>query len=686
MRVLSKKRQLIKRKEYMMFNKRSCLCRRVIVFLLFVLVSIAMGDDIVLVNPSFESDYDGWKVINPGNYIGTRAGGGQWWEPYAVSEISPDGTAPDGDWYLMWYDSGVYQIANQTIDEDDMFYVSVDACQSWNAVIVKVDLGYEASKNNYIVEKSETFYPVRRLEMMNDGSLLYVGTWERFYLDYVPSGAAIGKPFYIKIGNEDVGEWLAIDNVQLGTYKDYAIPIYPPDRGEDIPVDAVLQWTLEEGYTCDVWFGTHRDPNFMMNDMVVDNSTQTSHDPFYDEDMELDTTYYWRVDAKEPNGFTHAGKIWSFTTLSLTPVVVDGPYSQTADIVTLEVEAAGIGELTYDWYKVGEPDTLYATTTEPSIDIDVGSDIGLEGYYYCTVSNEHGTSEPSAIARVMQPRLVGWWKFESDTVDSVGEAVAGAPAHDGSGIPDGYVAGIDEGEAAYFTGIGKTVTITDSGEYYNFYPEGLTAIAWVKCELDGTWDGIVGKQSNAGDWWVVGWSLGVNDATSSRLNFSIRNPWTDVYGNPDDGDINDGEWHLVAGTIVPNYSEKTCQMRVYVDGALRDVSWDLDMASVLKTSAYDVVVGRIVQEDDISDGSFHGAIDDLRIYNYALEEMDIAMMYLEHNEGMTVCVDQNEPWRQFDVVGEPGEPSFCKVDIEDFAEFASAWMKCNLLKECLQLY
>ena len=59
-------------------------------------------------------------------------------------------------------------------------------------------------------------------------------------------------------------------------------------------------------------------------------------------------------------------------------------------------------------------------------------------------------------------------------------------------------------------------------------------------------------------------------------------------------------------------------------------------------------------------------------------------MYLEHNEGMTVCVDQTDPWKQFDVVGEQGEPSFCKVDIEDFAAFASAWMKCNLLQECLQ--
>ena len=286
----------------------------------------------------------------------------------------------------------------------------------------------------------------------------------------------------------------------------------------------------------------------------------------------------------------------------------------------------------------------------------------------------------------MQPRLVGRWKFDDGDAftDSVADDVPGAPAHDGTGSVDGFVEGIDEGEAAYFTGTG-VVTISDSGEYYNFYPEGLTVTAWVKCELDRTWDGIVGKQSNeAGDWWVVGWSLGVNDSGISSANFSVRNPWTDVFGNPDIGEINDGEWHLVAGSFVPDYSERTCQMRVYVDGSLKDISEALDMSSVLTTSTHDVLIGKITQ-DYISDGDFHGAIDDVQIYNYALGEMDIAMMYLEQNEGMTVCVDQIEPWKAFDVAGEPGEPSFCKVDIEDFAEFASAWMNCNLLKDCLQV-
>jgi hypothetical protein len=693
-RVFRKKKILMKRKEYKMFYKRSCWTSRIIIFMLCVFSSAAFCDFPVLENPSFEPDYSGWKVVNGNNYIGTHlTGGGQWWEPYAVSEISPEGGATDGDYYLMWYDSGVYQITDQTIGEHEMYYVSVDACQSWNAVIVKVDLGYEAGNNDYVIEETETFYPTRRLEMMDDGQLLYVGTWERFSLEYIPTDDARGKPLYIKIGNEDVGEWLAIDNVQLETSMDYSTLVYPPDKSTDIPIDANLEWTLQEGFTCDVYFGTEpAEPNFIQNPKVIDDEYATTHDPSPGGDLEYGTTYYWRVDPIDPNNgeaITYAGRVWTFTTISLTPVIVTDPASQTGEVVTLTVEAAGIGPFTYDWYKVGEPDTLYATTTEPSLTIDFSTaSLDDEGYYYCTVTNDYGTSEPSEAARVMKSRMVGWWKMDGDLTDSVTEEVPGAPTHDGTGSTDGFAGGL-VGDAAQFNGLGKVVTITDSGDYFNFYPQGMTTSVWVNCALDGTWDGVIGKQSNEGDWWVVGWLIGINDAwTPNSAHFSIRNPWRDLHANPDTGDINDSQWHLVAAVFEPDFLEQTCVMHLYIDGALKTTSDVLDMDAVL-TSDYEVAIGNVRTHDEEDDGnygdsSFHGLIDDVRIYNYPLEPMDVAMMYIEQNPGSTVCVDQNEPWRQFDVAGEPGDPSWCKVDIADMAEFASVWMNCNLLLECLQ--
>ena len=48
-----------------------------------------------------------------------------------------------------------------------------------------------------------------------------------------------------------------------------------------------------------------------------------------------------------------------------------------------------------------------------------------------------------------------------------------------------------------------------------------------------------------------------------------------------------------------------------------------------------------------------------------------------------VCVNQDDSWRYFDVVGEPGESSYCRIDIEDFAELAIVWMECYLVPDCL---
>ena len=38
---------------------------------------------------------------------------------------------------------------------------------------------------------------------------------------------------------------------------------------------------------------------------------------------------------------------------------------------------------------------------------------------------------------------------------------------------------------------------------------------------------------------------------------------------------------------------------------------------------------------------------------------------------------------QFDFAGEPGEPSYCRIDIEDLAEFVSAWLECHLVPVCI---
>ena len=59
-------------------------------------------------------------------------------------------------------------------------------------------------------------------------------------------------------------------------------------------------------------------------------------------------------------------------------------------------------------------------------------------------------------------------------------------------------------------------------------------------------------------------------------------------------------------------------------------------------------------------------------------------MYLDIEEDKDVCLYQDEEWLKFDFAGDPGEPSYCRIDIEDVAEFASTWLDCHLVPTCIE--
>ena len=93
-----------------------------------------------------------------------------------------------------------------------------------------------------------------------------------------------------------------------------------------------------------------------------------------------------------------------------------------------------------------------------------------------------------------------------------------------------------------------------------------------------------------------------------------------------------------------------------------------------------VVLGAETQENI---NPFIGQIDDVRIWNYPLGDIDVVNLYLDFNEDKDVCMNQDDAWLSFDYAGEPGEPSYCKIDIEDVVEFASAWLECHLVPVCI---
>ena len=67
---------------------------------------------------------------------------------------------------------------------------------------------------------------------------------------------------------------------------------------------------------------------------------------------------------------------------------------------------------------------------------------------------------------------------------------------------------------------------------------------------------------------------------------------------------------------------------------------------------------------------FNGALDDIRIYNYAFDKYGVADLFYEVSRA-GVCIDTEKYVAAYDL------NSNCKIDLADFAILASEWLKCG---------
>ncbi len=107
----------------------------------------------------------------------------------------------------------------------------------------------------------------------------------------------------------------------------------PEDGATDVDVNADLSWTCSDpegdDLIYDVYFESD-DPT--PDDLVSSNQSDSWYDPWI---MEYDTDYYWQIVAKDNQGLTTDGPIWSFTTENEpneppTAPDIDGPSKGSA--------------------------------------------------------------------------------------------------------------------------------------------------------------------------------------------------------------------------------------------------------------------------------------------------------------------------------------------------------------------
>ena len=390
-------------------------------------------------------------------------------------------------------------------------------------------------------------------------------------------------------------------------------------------------------------------------------------------------TYYWRVDEITDTN-TITGDLWVFHAVLGVPEILTQPESVVLSIgegASLTVsgtnpyskDSTGLG---YQWYKV-----------DAAGDIPVGDDLDTltldpvtsneEGQYYCVVSivDPAGvdTTVTSETAVILLKKRIGYWPFDGDAADMD----YGNDGVTGNGTPDFTAEGIVNNGQAVQLVQGDQEYIKISHDALQWSPTGSFSVSlWAKV-TGGT--GHRAPISNRHEAPTMGFIL--YDEPDDTWHFWNGHGGPSGWENMAGPAVDDNQWvHLVLTMEPTGISEKIASdgtevllatKKLYVNGELYGEQSDLDYKPK-EFGTSDLYVGAGANESPSPSFYFDGLVDDLRIYNYAIESLKVAQLYTDV-QGGEVCYEK--PAYDFD-----GD---CIVSLADFAVLAVEWMECNLV-------
>jgi tetratricopeptide (TPR) repeat protein len=233
----------------------------------------------------------------------------------------------------------------------------------------------------------------------------------------------------------------------------------------------------------------------------------------------------------------------------------------------------------------------------------------LSGLSFCCFTGEvfgAGTSQSVPAVAPKSVSLVAQYKFEGNAADT--STAQPGPAGILVGSPT-YEAG-PFGQAVCFDGN----DYVDCGNRSSFnLTRQLTVATWIKVnKFDKKYQTIISKGDNS-------WRLArANESDSiefacdgtaaTKWNGTGEVPWA-VVGTTS---ANDGKWHHIAGVFDGS------TLYLYIDGVLEAAKSGANSVSISK---HNVLIGANAQ---VPGREWNGLIDDVRIYDYALSQAEIA--------------------------------------------------------------
>ncbi len=289
-----------------------------------------------------------------------------------------------------------------------------------------------------------------------------------------------------------------------------------------------------------------------------------------------------------------------------------------------------------------------------------------EAYYFCEASNTAG-SDTSSVAKLIVERLIHHYPLDNE---SAADAIL-VGAVDGTVVGDpNWIVGIDGGAIDIFPAsmseFEDYIVLGAPGDIsYGAYD--FTVSFWMKTPAGFSGDPALMSNkdwdsgSNVG--WVIAWG-GSGDGIY-QWNLDTSGPSRDDY-DPTGPETADNQWHLV--TVA---HDRQGVATFYIDGEVRG---QVDISAHAGNSL-DAGFPTVIGNDGMQ--NYHDkwgeytrcAFDDVRIYNYALNPVEVATLYTDFVAGVWICPNGSRP--VLDIVEN------CIVDIADFAAIAQAWAECG---------
>jgi hypothetical protein len=470
----------------------------------------------------------------------------------------------------------------------------------------------------------------------------------------------------------------------------------------DPAVTTKVAWNTAElaGVTGHYLYLVEGEPNMAVNPTVITDLTEPIEASI--SGLKTDKVYYWRVDESINNSApadanTVTGPVWFFETVKSVPAITANPRNVSLNASETAVFSAKFDSLTTptaSWYKVGTPDVLLGsqtgTGTKTSGDFTVavtslggGSfaatlsvanvEISDEAYYYCSVTNGSSETKTTLSAGLTVKRLVAHYPFDGNANDAAG-TVHGTLRGEPNDISlPGFITGVPNlGQAIEFDGT-QYVQLTTEAYPKSGLGAGLeagTIACWVRVNTFNTATAmILGTHNDGTGPGCQMWLAGTN---GQQINFRLRQNAGDadmpyVSGTAAAPLAGDGQWHLIAATY-----EKGSVGQLYLDGLPFGATDTYTSSPAFEPWDYPMIIGANNNRGVVTD-FLDGAIDDVKVFNYRLTGLEIADMYLVGKPDASLCLKPYE--NAFDYDGN------CRVDLADFATFASHWLSCGRYPE-----